>query len=319
MSEEVVRTWENTPALVEFCDVHVVFTQRLKRPVHALRGLNLTVRQGAVMGLLGPNGSGKTTAFSCLQGLLSPQAGRIKVGPSAGENSPLPQFGVLLEDTRLPPFLPVRDALTLTCKLRGLAGDGALRETERLVELLRMQDLLDRRVAVLSKGQARRVGLAAALIGDPSLLILDEPSAGMDVETRVEFEGLLRGLNDGERTVLVASHLLSDIQNTCSHVAIMREGRIVTTGEVAKLLRQKNEGDPSSDIHVPSSAVKSLRELGIDHDESRYPGSVKLKTALPDVDVLGMLLSKNITPSRLEPRTNLVSVYLSWTNDEDGA
>lgn len=305
---------ESQQPAVEFRDVHVVFAHRLRKPVHALRGLSLKVPRGAIMGLLGPNGSGKTTAFSCLQGLLSPRLGRVFVG---GEDQDHPRAcGVLLEDTRLPPFLPVREALELSCRLRGLSGTAAARESRRVIELLRIGDLLDRRAAVLSKGQARRVGLATALIGDPPLLILDEPSAGMDVETRVEFEGLLRELNDGKRTVLVASHLLSDVQNTCTHVAIMRHGRVVTVGAVADLLECSGSA-ATSDIHVSVSHADLLEKLALSFGDSRYSGAVVLKTELPDAEVLSKLLAAGVVPLRVEPRTDLASIYLNSTESEE--
>jgi ABC-type multidrug transport system ATPase subunit len=164
---------------VRFDDLHMVFASGLHSPVQALRGFTMDVAEGAVVGLLGPNGSGKTTAIACLLRLLRPQHGAVYLwGERVGADLPdshQKRIGVLLEDTRLPPFLSVRDALSAVCRIRGFHGRAVAAEMDRVVAQARVEPLLTRRVAVLSKGQARRVGLAVALIGDPPLLILDEP------------------------------------------------------------------------------------------------------------------------------------------------
>jgi ABC-2 type transport system ATP-binding protein len=295
--------------------MHMVFQSRLKAPVWALRGLTLSVPAGAVMGLLGPNGAGKTTAISCMLGLLEPQVGAAYVW-GARVSSSRPQHGarcgVLLEDTRLPPFLTVRGALDAVCALRGVPR--RVEEVDRVVAIAGVSDLLSRTVSALSKGQARRVGLAAALVADPPLLVLDEPSAGLDAEARVEFEGLVRGLRDERRTMIIASHMLGDVEATCTHVAVVRDGRVVLAGRSGELLDDARRGH-GSDVHVDASSAPALDRLGIVHGPSRYPGLVLLRSSLPDEELLATLARERILPRRIEPKVSMLSLYLDATRE----
>jgi ABC-2 type transport system ATP-binding protein len=300
-------------------DVHVIFEGRLRRPVVALRGLSLSVPQGAIMGLLGPNGAGKTTAISCLLALIEPQAGTISLfGERVSPRTPrhASRTGVLLEDTRLPPFLSVHAALQLVCALRGTPRPRE--ELDRVVARAGVEALLTRTVSALSKGQARRVGLAAALIGDPLLLILDEPSAGLDAEARVEFDALLGTLTDGSHTILLASHLLGDVEATCTHIAVVQEGRVVLSGRSNELLAEARRGR-SSDVHVDAACVAALGVLGISHRPSRFPGLVLLDSQLPEEELFVALAGARITPRRVEPRVSMLSVYLAAMHPEEAS
>jgi ABC-2 type transport system ATP-binding protein len=298
-------------------ELRMVFASGLKPPVQALQGLTMEIPQGAVVGLLGPNGSGKTTAISCVLGLLRPQAGSVSLwGERVGYDLPPAadkRIGVLLEDTRLPPFLSVRGALAAVCRIRGFEGKAVKVELDRVVGAAGVEALLDRRVADLSKGQARRVGLAAALVGDPPLLILDEPSAGLDVNAREDFNALVRGLRGGTRTVLIASHLLSDIESTCTHIAIIQAGRIVVHQTAEQLLREARQRCSEKDIHVDGTLTGELERLGVRFETSRYPGLVRLIVEEPEHELIGRLAAQRIVPARIEPRVNLVSVYLELT------
>jgi ABC-2 type transport system ATP-binding protein len=297
--------------------LQMVFANGLKPPVQALQGLTMEIPQGAVLGLLGPNGSGKTTAISCVLGLLRPQAGSVSLwGESVGYDLPNgadKRIGVLLEDTRLPPFLSVGAALTAVCRIRGFDGKAVKDELERVVQASGVERLLDRRVADLSKGQARRAGLAAALVGDPPLLILDEPSAGLDVSAREEFNVLVRRLRGGSRTVLIASHLLSDIESTCTHIAIIQAGHIVVHQTAEQLLREARQRCSEKDIHVDDILTRDLEGLGVRFEVSKYPGLVRLIVDEPEYELIGRLAAHRIVPARVEPRASLVSLYLELT------
>ena len=297
----------------------MVFTNRLRTPVEALRGFSMEIAQGAVVGLLGPNGSGKTTAISCLLGLLIPQRGAAYLwGERVGAELPSARHirvGALLEDTRLPPFLSVRAALTAVCRLRGFR-DGSLRtEMERVIAQTRVEPLLERRVAVLSKGQARRVGLAVALVGDPPLLILDEPSAGLDVSAREEFNELVRSLRGDARTILIASHLLSDVESTCTHVAIIQAGEILVHQTAEQLLREARQRHSEKEIFVEGALANELERLSIRFEPSRHPGLVRLLVEEPEHVLIGRLAAERIVPARIEPRVNLISIYLELTGE----
>jgi ABC-2 type transport system ATP-binding protein len=314
MSSETVAV---TQPVVRFDDLHMVFANGIKRPVEALRGFSMDVPSGAVLGLLGPNGSGKTTAISCLLGLLRPQRGAVYLkGERVGADlppEPDKRMGVLLEDTRLPPFLSVRAALAAVCRLRRLSRQARRVEMDRVVAQARVEPLLDRQVAGLSKGQARRVGLAAALVGDPPLLILDEPSAGLDVSAREEFNELVRSLRGHSRTVMIASHLLGDVESTCTHVAIVQAGRIRLFQTAEQLMRDARERRADKDIHVEGTLAPELERLGVRHEPSRYPGLVRLLVDESEHVLIGRLAAERIVPARIEPRVNLISVYLEVT------
>lgn len=304
-----------------FKDVHMVFSPGVKKPVHALQGLSFKVAPGSIVGLLGPNGCGKTTAISCLLGLLHPQRGEVFLW-GRPINGNLPQdpaaiCGVLLEDTKLPPFLDVKSALIVVCRMRGFLKNQVKGELHRVIEMTRIESLLKRRISVLSKGQARRVGLAAALVGDPPLLILDEPSAGLDVSAREEFNELVRNLRGSQRTMVIASHLLSDIESTCTHIAIMGNGRIILYQDSEKLLRQAREESGEKEIFVDQKYADNLKALGIPFVYSKYPGQLLLTSKEPELELFRKLIAACIVPSRIEPKVNLVSLYLDLTGDGD--
>ena len=308
-----------TPPAVRLEDLWMVFSGGLKAPVEALQGFTMEIPQGAVVGLLGPNGSGKTTAISCILGLLQPQAGSVSLwGERVGLDLPPgndKRIGVLLEDTRLPPFLSVRSALVVVCTIRGFAATAARNELDRVVAAAGVETLLERRVAVLSKGQARRVGLAAALVGDPPLLILDEPSAGLDVNAREDFNVLVRSLRGGTRTVLIASHLLSDIESTCTHIAVIQAGRILVHQTAEQLLREARLRCSDKDIYVEGTLSGELERLGVRFETSKYPALVRLVVEEPEHELIGRLAAARIVPARIEPRVSLVSVYLELTRN----
>ncbi len=223
--------------------------------------------------------------------------------------------GVLLEDTRLPPFLTVRAALETVCGLREVTPKA--QEIERVVAIAHVGELMTRTVSALSKGQARKVGLAAALIGDPELLVLDEPSAGLDAEARIEFDALVRSLRDERRTMIIASHMLGDVESTCTHVAVVRGGRVVLAGRSDELLEDARRGQ-GSEVHVDATSAEFADAMGLDHQPSRYPGLIVLRTALPDSELLAALAQAGIVPRRIEPKVSMLTLYLDAAH-RDGA
>lgn len=304
---------------VTFKDVHMVFFSRFKKPVHALQGFSLDIVEGSIVGLLGPNGCGKTTAISCLLGLLQHQAGKIFLwGKEVNGKQPArPDYmcGVLLEDTKLPPFLSVSAALDTVGRLRGLRDKGLKDELDRVIAITQVEPLLSRRISVLSKGQARRVGVASALIGDPNLLVLDEPSAGLDVAARVEFNELLRKLRSDKRTIIIASHLLSDIETTCTHIAIMQQGRILLYENSQTLFRTFGKED-QKDIFIDRKHADTLQDMHIPYMPSKYPGLLLLTVTEPEHELISRLAQAKIVPGRIEPKENLISLYLDVTKEE---
>jgi ABC-2 type transport system ATP-binding protein len=196
----------------------------------AVDGLALRVRRGEVYGFLGPNGAGKTTTLRMLLGLVRPSAGRATVlGAPAG--SRLAGIGAMVEAPAFYPYLSGRD------NLRVLAGHAGVAR-ERVDVVLDEVHLLDRagdRVSGYSLGMKQRLGVAAALLKDPELLILDEPTNGLDPAGMAEMRALIRSLGQGERTVVLSSHLMGEVEQISDRVGVIRSGRLVAEGTVGEL------------------------------------------------------------------------------------
>ncbi|MDI7276614.1 MAG: ABC transporter ATP-binding protein [Anaerolineae bacterium] len=206
----------------------------------ALDGLSLTIERGEVFGLLGPNGAGKTTTIRLILGLVRPDAGGVVVmGQPVGKGAwqVMRHVGALVEGPTAYSYLSGRDNLRLAAKL---AGDGASRNVDGLLALVGLAGKQDVKVGAYSLGMKQRLGLALALVGDPSLLILDEPTNGLDPRGIREVRRLITRLaREKQLTILLSSHLLHEVQQTCDRVAIIDRGRLVLCGRVPELLNEE--------------------------------------------------------------------------------
>lgn len=217
----------------------VVQTQGLTKrygEVLAVDDLSLSVPPGSVFGLLGPNGAGKTTIIGTLLGLLSPTAGRISLFGDeldGSTNEAVQRIGAIMETPAFYPFLSGRDNLRY---FQGISGTDDPAEIDRLLELVGLIGRGDTRFGTYSLGMKHRLGLAYSLLGDPELLLLDEPTNGLDPAGMAEVRQLIRELGDGDRTVLLASHLLNEVEQVCDSVAILSKGRVIAQGAVADLI-----------------------------------------------------------------------------------
>ena len=213
-------------------------TKRYGRIV-AVDGLSMEVPRGHVFGLLGPNGSGKTTTMSMLLGLVRPTAGSFSLfGASTHHESALHRVGAIIETPTFYPYLSGRQNLAY---FQGILGGGTAAELDDLLEQVGLADRGNDRFHTYSLGMKQRLGLAYALLGDPELLFLDEPTNGMDPAGMAEVRELIRSLGTGERTVLLSSHLLHEVEEVCDSVAILSKGRLIAQGKVADLVRQSRE------------------------------------------------------------------------------
>ena len=204
--------------------------------VTAVDGVSLDIPSGSVFGLLGPNGSGKTTLLSMVSGFIRPTDGTVTLfghnGPT-GHAQGLAKVGALIERPIFWPYMSCRDNLK---SLQGIYGSvGGQPEIEDLLATVNLGgDAARRKFRACSTGMKQRLGIAAALLGDPSLLILDEPTNGLDPVGIVEVRDLIRGLAaNGRRTVILASHLLNEVEQVCDQVAVMRRGKLLYCGPVA--------------------------------------------------------------------------------------
>ncbi len=216
--------------------VYVDFWGRPK--VHALVGLNLALEPGEVFGLLGPNGSGKSTTIKLLLGLIFPTAGEAEIfGRPPGTPAVNDLAGYLPEESYLHRFLTGEETVDFYGRLFGLSRHERRRRTDELLELVGLDKRARRRqLKEYSKGMSRRIGLAQALVNDPKLLLLDEPTTGLDPIGTREMKDLILRLKAQGKTILLSSHLLADVQDVCDRIGILARGRLRECGRVRDLL-----------------------------------------------------------------------------------
>jgi ABC-2 type transport system ATP-binding protein len=206
--------------------------------VEALRGVDLEVGEGQLVGLLGPNGAGKSTLVKILVGLVRASEGKAEVGGArAGSGAARASLGYLAELFRFPGWYTADEVLELHQHLAGSTGGAA--ERRRLLELVVLDEAADRRVDGMSKGMQQRLGIAQALVGEPRVLLLDEPTSALDPVGRRIVRDLLEGLRDRGTSVLLNSHLLSEVELVCDHVAILRGGEVVAAGRPHDLAKPR--------------------------------------------------------------------------------
>jgi len=206
--------------------------------VHALRGVDLDVGEGELFGLLGPNGAGKSTLVKIAVGLVRQTSGDAQVaGARAGSRTARASLGYLAELFRFPGWYSANEVLELHQRLAGSTGGAA--ERARLLELVALAEAADRRVDGMSKGMQQRLGIAQALVGEPRILLLDEPTSALDPVGRRTVRLLLEDLRNRGVSVLLNSHLLSEIELVCDRVAILLAGEVVAAGTPAELSRPR--------------------------------------------------------------------------------
>ncbi len=212
-----------------------------RQKVRALKALDLTIFRGEIFGLLGPNGSGKTTTMKLLLGLLFPTEGQALVfGKDATDVSKNERIGYLPEETYLYRFLTGEETLDFFGRLFNLPAAVRRQRTAELLELVGLTAARKRQVREYSKGMARRLGLAQALINDPELILLDEPTTGLDpIGTRAMKDLILR-LRDQGKTIIMCSHLLADVQDVCDRIGILYQGELKELGRVDALLKVRD-------------------------------------------------------------------------------
>jgi ABC-2 type transport system ATP-binding protein len=208
-----------------------------RQKVRALKALDLEVRRGEIFGLLGPNGSGKTTTIKLVLGLLFPTSGRALVfGKDASDVAKNERIGYLPEESYLYKFLNAEETLDFYGRLFDMPASLRKQRIEELIDMVGLQWARRRQLKEYSKGMTRRIGLAQALINDPELIVLDEPTTGLDPIGTREMKDLILRLRDEGKTVLMCSHLLADVQDVCDRIAILYQGELKELGRVDRLL-----------------------------------------------------------------------------------
>jgi len=209
-----------------------------RQKVRALKALDLTVRRGEVFGLLGPNGSGKTTTMKLLLGLLFPTSGSIHMlGKPATDVNKNAKIGYLPEESYLYRFLNAEETLDFYGRLFSMSGAVRRQRVAQLISMVGLESARKRQLREYSKGMARRLGLAQALINDPELILLDEPTSGLDPIGTRNMKDLILDLKRQGKTIVMSSHLLADVQDVCDRIGILHQGELKELGRVEDLLK----------------------------------------------------------------------------------
>jgi ABC-2 type transport system ATP-binding protein len=208
------------------------------RRVEAVKGVSFSVMRGEIFGFLGPNGAGKTTTIKMLTGLILPTSGEASLfGQRLPSAKARERIGFLPENPYVYPYLTPREFVELSGRLSGMRGKALRARATDVLTQVGIAYAADRQVRRLSKGMLQRAGLAAALVSDPELLILDEPMSGLDPVGRKEVRDLIFDERARGRTIFFSTHILSDVEAMCDRVAILREGKVVVSGALRQLLR----------------------------------------------------------------------------------
>ena len=297
----------------------------------AVENLSFTVETGQVYGFLGPNGAGKSTTMNMITGCISATDGQVLIDGHDVFDDPIAAkrcIGYLPEIPPLYPDFSVREYLKFVCELKGVKKSGVSAETQRVIEKADIADVADRLIKTLSKGYRQRVGLAQALVGDPEIIILDEPSIGLDPKQIIQMRELIRSLGR-EHTVILSSHILSEVSEVCDHILIIKKGKLVGNGTPQELAAMMQTGTTLSiqargdlertkvalegiggDITVTENAAEHALDIVIetkDGSDLREQASVALSGAGC------VILSMNLTQASLE------DVFLELTYGEDAA
>jgi ABC-2 type transport system ATP-binding protein len=227
------------------------------KKVEAVKGISFAVERGEIFGFLGPNGAGKTTTIKMLVGLIAPTRGTATIfGHRAPSPEAMQSVGFLPENPYVYPYLTPREFVSLCARLSGMDAAARERRVPHVLERVGVAYAMDRAVRALSKGMLQRVGLAAALVHEPELLMLDEPMSGLDPVGRKEVRDIIVEERKAGRTVFFSSHILSDVELLCDHVCILRRGEVVVTGAIKELLGKSGR---RSEIQL-GGATATLRD-----------------------------------------------------------
>lgn len=271
--------------------------------VYALKNLDLEIQEGEIFGYLGPNGSGKTTTIKMLLGLIFPTSGRIEImGSTAiGSAAIKRNIGYLPEGAYYPDFLRGEEVLAYYGKLYGLAGADLKQRINEVLERVGMQHARKRLLRGYSKGMRQRIGLAQALISDPKILILDEPTTGLDPIARKEIRDILVALRGQGKTLLISSHELLEVELISNRVGILYEGMLQTVGALGELLVKREmilQVDGVTDALIAETAA---RGISVD-DRTGTRAALRIAPEQSPYDLLEWCRTRGVTLVGVSPR-----------------
>ncbi|MCL2303931.1 MAG: ABC transporter ATP-binding protein [Planctomycetaceae bacterium] len=267
-----------------------------RQKVRALKALDLEIKRGEVFGLLGPNGSGKTTTIKLLLGLLFPTSGDIFVlGKPATDVEKNEKVGYLPEESYLYRFLNAEETLDFYGRLFNISGAVRRQRVAQLINMVGLESAKRRQLREYSKGMTRRIGLAQALINDPELILLDEPTSGLDPIGTKNMKDLILELKSQGKTVIMSSHLLADVQDVCDRIGILYQGELKELGRVEDLLKVSDQTEIRA-TGLSEDAKKRIEKI-IEEDNSKLVFSGHPTTTLEDL-FLNIIAESESRPGR---------------------
>ena len=290
-----------------------------RRKVEAVRDVSFEIRSGEIFGIVGPNGAGKSTTIKMITGLVRPDTGTIRIfGESVQHIDVRARIGYAPEHPNLYEHLKARELMVFYGGLLGMSRKEAVHRAEELLELVGLEDAMDRPVSGFSKGMKQRAGLAQALMGDPEFVVLDEPQSGLDPIGRREIRDLIVELRRRGKTILFCSHILPDIEDVCDRVALIHNGEVVETGYIHELLDQKvlcyelfarNWSDELTD--KLGDTILDIFEVGEVH-RVELDGSIELEKTLQTLSDAGVRI-ESLKPQK----ERLEDIFIRDTAEAD--
>jgi ABC-2 type transport system ATP-binding protein len=290
-------------------------TKRYGGGVLAVNSVDMSVRRGEVYGFLGPNGAGKTTTLRMLVGLIRPTSGTATVaGHAPGGPAGLARIGALIESPGFYPYLSGRENLKVVADLASVST----RRVDEVLDMVELASRAGRKFGTYSTGMKQRLGVAGALLKDPDLLILDEPTNGLDPQGMAEMRKLIKDIGQGDRTVLLSSHLLGEVEAICDRVGVISNGKLVTQSTVQELLGEEGvlvraqPADAAQEVLTTMFGAEAV---------SRQDGAIYLKTDPgKSLEINRALGAAGIGVSELRPiERSLEEVFFQLTGEKQGS
>jgi ABC-2 type transport system ATP-binding protein len=281
--------------------------------IHAVKNVSLEIHKGNVYGILGPNGSGKSTTLGIVLNVVNKTSGEYSwFGGKMETHDALKKVGAIIERPNFYPYMTAEENLRLVCKIKGINHS---KVSEKL-EVVGLTDRKDSKFSTFSLGMKQRLAIASALLNDPEILILDEPTNGLDPQGIHQIRDIIKKIASQGTTILLASHLLDEVEKVCSHVLVLRKGEILYSGKVDEMT--SNEGFfelCSDDNNVLKAALESHPGIvGITDDNGKV--QAKMKAQINPSDLNRYLAERNIYLTHLVKRKNsLEEQFLELTNN----
>jgi ABC-2 type transport system ATP-binding protein len=299
--------------------VEIEYLQKRYGGFEALAGVALSVPRGSVFGLLGPNGAGKSTLIKSLLTIIRPTECRGRMlGMPIGDRATLRRVGYLPEHARFPEYLTGREVIGYSAGLAGVPARTTRERTVGLLERVGMSEWGDKKLGTYSKGMRQRIGLAQALVNEPEIVFLDEPTDGVDPGGRIEIRKMIERLREEGRTVFVNSHLLAEVEQVADHVAILAHGRVIRAGTVEQLTRTSRRYEVRTVGPVPPPLREGLLREGFAVAGDQV--SMEADDAQPVQPVIDLLRGAGVAIREIrEVRDSLEDIFLQAVEGKEAA